>query len=141
MTGKTSLINAFLGNKFTDKYTATASDVFQSSMIHYGERFDIKISDFAGERESEIVSSKALQESDVIIVCYSVDDGESYESIRSFWAPQSQAIKRKAHLILVGLQSDKRSENNSMEYISEQEGRTLMREIHAEGFYECFCQK
>ncbi|KAK3094000.1 hypothetical protein FSP39_022769 [Pinctada imbricata] len=98
MAGKTSLINAFLGKKFTEKYTATTSDIHHGSTIRYGERFNVKIFDFAGEREPEFINSSALQESDVIIVCYSTDDRESYESIRSFWAPQLQKMKRKLNL-------------------------------------------
>lgn len=75
--------------------------------------------------------------SEVIVVCYSVADRDSFISVKSFWVPQLKALAKKRPIVLVGLQTDLRKSNNNQAYISSLEGRNVAMEIGADSFVEC----
>ena len=79
--------------------------------------------------------SSAVQDCDVLILCYSIADPDSFDNIRTSWIPELQTLKRRSRIILVGLQSDLRSSN--ADCVSLKEGQELCREIQADGFFEC----
>ena len=87
------------------------------------------------QRDSEMTYSSAVQECDVLIVCYSITDPDSFDNVRTSWIPELQTLKRRSRIILVGLQSDLRSSNSDC--VSLKEGQYLCREIQADGFFEC----
>ena len=49
MIGKSCFIKSFLGEKFSEKYVATTSEVYNGNIIVGGERFNIEIADIANE--------------------------------------------------------------------------------------------
>lgn len=78
----------------------------------------------------------SYKDSEVFIVCFSVIDRESYDSVRGFWVPEiKNFMGRKVPIILVGLQTDSRVD--SSEEISKAEGHVLAKEIGAERYIEC----
>ena len=87
------------------------------------------------QRDSEMTYSSAVQDCDVIIVCYSIADPDSFDNVRTSWIPDLQTLKRRSRIILVGLQSDLRS--GTSDYVSLKEGQELCREIQADEFFEC----
>ena len=79
----------------------------------------------------------------MFVVCYSVVDRESFESIKDFWVPEMKNnMHRKKPIILVATQTDLR---NTMGFdsdmpITEEEGHRLAKEIGADIYNECTLQ-
>ncbi|KAK3093109.1 hypothetical protein FSP39_011162 [Pinctada imbricata] len=137
MIGKSALIKAFLGEKFSHQYIATTSETHNGCVRYEGEKYNVEITDLAGEREEGVFSNDQFRNTDVFIVCYSVNDRESFDGIRSFWIPELCKQRNKPKIVLVGLQSDGRLKENAMEnHVSYMEGLLLQHEIKAIDFVE-----
>ena len=77
------------------------------------------------------------KDSEVFVVCYSVNDRDSFESVREFWIPEiKKFLGRKVPVILVATQTDTDFDPKE-DSVSSQEGQELARDIHAEHFVEC----
>lgn len=76
----------------------------------------------------------SYEDTEVFVVCYSVIDRESFESVKSFWIPEIKNNGPKKPIILVATQTDLC--NNEMDHVSEKEGKRLSKEIHADGYFE-----
>jgi GTPase SAR1 family protein len=81
-----------------------------------------------------------------VILCYSVTDRNSYNSIQQIWFPLTQVSNPKRPFFLLGLKTDIRdmkgwSENPSAtrptEFVSTEEGMLLASQIGASSFSEC----
>ncbi len=60
---------------------------------------------------------------DAFLVCFAVDNPESYENLRSKWVPEVRRYRPDAALILVGTKADLRSRSNCL-LVTTQEVRT-----------------
>lgn len=87
------------------------------------------------QRDVDSFTASNYKETDVFIICYSVVDRESYNSVREFWAPEIRNIAKKRPIILVATQTDLRKVTNS-QHVSRKEGDALAKFIYAECFME-----
>ena len=79
----------------------------------------------------------------MFVVCYSVTDRESFNSVRTFWLPEiRRVVGKKFPIILVATQTDNRGQKGQ-KTITKFEGLELADEIGADHFTECssFSQK
>ncbi len=60
---------------------------------------------------------------DVFLVCFAVDNRDSYENLRSTWVPEVRRHRPGAALIVVGTKTDLRDQSDSP-FITCQEVRT-----------------
>ena len=93
--------------------------------------------------------------SDVFIVCYSVVDRDSFESVESFWIPEIRKRCKKTPIILVATGRDIEDENGNVSEqeelnenvskqderlngnVSKQEGLNIMNKCRADYYVEC----
>ena len=95
---------------------------------------------FLLQHDYESLRAFTYKDSEALVVCYSVVDRESFESVREFWIPEMKRyMGRKKPVILVATQIDLRNTPNydTDMSVTEEEGAALAREIHAEAFIEC----
>lgn len=102
--GKSSLVQKFVNGKFDKTYIATLKDEYSAKVSTNGDVFSLNVSDIAGEHED--LSSIAT--SDIFIVCFSLVDDDSMDSVLNFWIPKIRAISKHSPIILAGTQSDLR---------------------------------
>lgn len=96
----------------------------------------IKIS-FILQHENQEVRCLSYKDTDVFVVCYSVNDKESFDNVKTFWVPEIRRVAgKKIPLILVAAQSDSRGQKGQ-DNITKFEGLELSDEIGAEHFTEC----
>lgn len=88
------------------------------------------------QHEDENTRIQAIADADVIIVCYSIVDRESFENVKSFWIHESRKYNKKKPVILVATQSDVRKENN-LDHVTDVEGQTMIKTINAEYYNKC----
>ncbi|KAL4238159.1 hypothetical protein ACF0H5_002870 [Mactra antiquata] len=135
LVGKTSLVKKFVHNKYTDSYVATVFDNFAGHVAVAGDKYTVSVFDTAGQRDYEGLRVFTYAQSDVVIVCYSAVDRDSYDNITEFWIPEIRNyIKKTIPIILVATQTDLCTNNNDS--VTAQDGEILAGKIGASMFLE-----
>ncbi|XP_034478449.1 uncharacterized protein LOC117784746 [Drosophila innubila] len=110
--GKTNLILSYLENRFNPQHVPTASDIYNADVNVNDNPVHLTLCDTAGQDTLDPLRELCYPDSDVFLLCFSVVKPESFESIKSKWAPKF--TKTKVALILVGTQADLRSNSNML---------------------------
>ena len=102
-----------------------------------GQKHTLNVLDNSGQHDYENIRSNSYKDTDVLVLCYSVADPESFESVSDFWVPElNNCHRHRKPIILVATQSDMRNDNDS-ESITTEEGEMLAKDIGADCFIEC----
>ena len=86
--------------------------------------------------QNEEKSARIQSITDVIVICYSAVDRDSFENVKSYWVPEVRKLNKKKPVVLVATQSDIRDENNS-NHVSDTDGQNLMKLINADYYNTC----
>lgn len=143
MVGKSSLSLAFTNEPSLGDYVATVFENYAGKTNVAGDEYTVGIFDSAGQHDYESLREFTYKDSEVFVVCYSVVDRESFESIKEFWVPEMKNnMHRKKPIILVATQTDLRNTTgfDSDMPVTEEEGRHLAKAIGAETYNECTVQ-
>ena len=91
------------------------------------------------QSDYESVRAYTYQESEVLVLCFSLCDRESFYSVVNLWLPEIQRhTKRRRPLLLVGTQMDLRAASaDPQEQVSTDEGSQLAKMIGADCYIEC----
>nr|KAG5694601.1 hypothetical protein BaRGS_015014 [Batillaria attramentaria] len=136
MVGKTCLTLSYTQKVFTDNYTATVFENYPVPLKVGGEEFVISLFDTAGQSDYEGLRAYTYQESEVLVLCFSVCDRESFYSVVNSWVPEMKRhTKRKRPILLVGTQIDLR--RGTEDEVSTEEGNRLANIIGADCYIEC----
>lgn len=140
MVGKTCLSLAFSRLSAPAEYIATVFENYVGKAHVNGDEYSVGIFDSAGQHDYASLRQFTYEDSDVFVVCYSVVDRDSFESVKEFWVPEMKPnIRRKKPVILVATQTDLRDTAgyDADMPVTESEGRTLAKSIGAVSFVEC----
>lgn len=106
-----------------------------------GHEHNLSILDNAGQHDYETMRLCSYKDIEVLVLCYSVVDRNSLESIKEFWVPEvNSSRRRRKPIILVGTQTDLRKDPttlSSLDHVSKDEGEMTAKEIGARAFIEC----
>jgi len=106
--GKTCVIKRFVEDKFVKYHLSTIGVDYSSKMIHlYDQDFKLKIWDTAGQERYHNITPQFYKGADGIIICYSVDNEESFSKVEE-WLKQikSNIQIEQVSLILIGNKCD-----------------------------------
>lgn len=88
------------------------------------------------QHEYTELRSFSYKDSEVLLLCFSVSDRDSFESIKEFWAPEVRDfLGKRVPVIVVATQTDTRSGLGGD--VSREEGERMAKEIGAERYLEC----
>ncbi|XP_048734874.2 ras-related C3 botulinum toxin substrate 3-like [Ostrea edulis] len=132
LVGKSCLVERFLGGDFTNEYVATLQDDYTTKCNLNGDNLNMNITDIAGEHED----LASLDVPDVYIVCFSLVDKDSMESVLNFWVPRIRSQSKHTPIVLIGTQLDKRRAHKKC-HISTEEGLSSAQSICAAAYVEC----
>lgn len=137
MVGKSAMIKAFLDHKEPESsYVATTIETHEGCLDVDGHKHSLNVLDNSGQHDYENIRLHSYKDSDVLVLCYSAVDPESFESISDFWVPELDNCHRhRKPIILVATQSDLRTDNTDI--VTTEEGEMLAKEIGADCFLEC----
>lgn len=137
MIGKTCLTLSYSTKRFIDEYTATIHDNYKVKVQKEGQDFPVSVFDTAGQNDFEDLRVYTYQESEVLVLCFSVCDRDSFASVFNSWIPEiKRHMKKKRPIILVGTQTDMRTGNKETE-VSREEGHAMAKLIGAVKYVEC----
>lgn len=141
-TGKTCLLMVYARNYYPTEYIPTVFENYVTEMHLEKKIVDLALWDTAGQEDYDRLRPLSYPDTDIAVICYSVDDRRSFEQVMSKWAPEVDHFCEGVPKLLVGLKADTRTaamaaSEESAKFVSAEEGQELAYKIGAYRFIEC----
>ncbi|CAD6194346.1 unnamed protein product [Caenorhabditis auriculariae] len=143
--GKTSLLKAYCTGCFSKEYVPTIFDHFETNVSVCNERHMLSLTDTSGKSEYERFRVLSFPKTDTFLLCFSVVTPESFEKVKSKFAPEIKQHCPTARIVVVGTQVDLRDDVDTVEKLAKDglrpvaktDGEQLARELGAFKYVEC----
>lgn len=134
--GKTALIIAYTTGSFPADYIPTVADKFQKNVMDTnGKYYSLSLWDTAGQEGYAKLRSLSYPDTNVFIICFSVDSQISFDNVRDEWLPELKEHAPQVPILLVGTKADLRSSKQCP--ISEEMGKAMSFNQQLAGYLEC----
>ncbi|EAL49965.2 Rho family GTPase [Entamoeba histolytica] len=134
--GKTCLLTRYRLNTFPEDYVPTVFENFVEQVSYKKGHINLQMWDTAGQEDFDRIRNRAYPDTDVFLICYAVDDQNSFENIEVKWISEVTHFCKEAKVVLVATKSDRRKDK-STDCISTAKGEELKTKIGAAAFCEC----
>ncbi|OAA48986.1 protein RHO3 [Beauveria brongniartii RCEF 3172] len=108
--GKTSLLNVFTRGYFPTVYEPTVFENYVHDIFVDSVHIELSLWDTAGQEEFDRLRSLSYDDTDLIMLCYSVDSKDSLENVESKWVGEIADNCAGVKLVLVALKCDLREQ-------------------------------
>ena len=143
--GKTCLLTVFSKDRFPDVYIPT---IFESSVANIevdGNQVELALWDTAGQEDYDRLRPLSYPDTDVIVMCFSIDSPDSLHNILKKWTPEVKHYCPNVPIILVGNKKDLRNDPAIVSELSKMkqspvntaDGKAMADKINAFNFLEC----
>ena len=117
--GKTNIISRYLKNEFTEgELSTTGANYAMKKLNINGANFQVNIWDTAGQERYRSVTKMFLQDSQILLLCYSITDRKSFEHL-NYW--YNLATEISGNNITLGVAANK-SDLFEKEQVKDSEG-------------------
>ncbi|XP_050069676.1 uncharacterized protein LOC126557823 [Anopheles maculipalpis] len=123
--GKTNLILSYIQDRFTHEYVPTAFDKYNVDVSVDGRPIGVTLCDTAGQDALDTLRQLCYPGSDVILLCFSVVQPESFRSLATKWQPEISKLKGVS-VVLVGTQSDLRNDQCTISKLQAQGEKPIL---------------
>ncbi|KAI5922273.1 putative RHO3 protein [Camillea tinctor] len=106
--GKTSLLNVFTRGYFPTVYEPTVFENYVHDIFVDNVHIELSLWDTAGQEEFDRLRSLSYDNTDVVVLCFSVDSKDSLENVESKWKGEIEENCPGVKLVLVALKCDLR---------------------------------
>lgn len=105
--GKTSIIN-FLRKNYNEHNESTVCNTYSHFLFdeENNRNYNLEIIDTSGLKDYVKVRKPAYVNANLIIICFAIDDLESFTNINDFWIPELNEFIPNTKRILIGLKND-----------------------------------
>ena len=143
--GKTCLIFAYAKGKFPDNYMPTVFDNYSTDLLIDGVPCTIGLWDTAGQEDYDRLRPLSYPQTDVFLICFSVDSPDSLECVKFKWCPEVLYFGQGLPFVLVGLKVDLRDDPATLRDLARkkrtpvtyEQGVQMAEEIGAFKYVEC----
>ncbi|XP_053393133.1 ras-related protein Rac1-like isoform X2 [Mercenaria mercenaria] len=141
--GKTCLLLSFTENAFPGEYLPEVICEPCQANVRVDERVcDLSIWDTAGQDEYDRLRPLSYSQTDIVLICFSLVERDSFENIRQKWYPEIKHYCPYTPIVLVGTKLDLRDNNNEKEKalnkdITHVEGMRLAQQVNVFKYLEC----
>lgn len=105
--GKTCLLVSYVQQKFPEIYVPTIFENYVSTVRSpTGKLIDLALWDTAGQEEYDRLRPLSYPDTDVILVCFALDNLISLQNVRDTWYPEVSHFCPGIPVVLVGTKSD-----------------------------------
>ncbi|KAM3125360.1 hypothetical protein CJJ07_001521 [Candidozyma auris] len=105
--GKTCLLVSYAQNKFPEIYVPTIFENYVTSVqAPNGKTIELALWDTAGQEEYDRLRPLSYPDSDIIVICFAVDNLTSLQNIKDTWFPEVNHFCPGVPVLLVGTKSD-----------------------------------
>ncbi|KAL6112549.1 uncharacterized protein ACO6RY_09285 [Pungitius sinensis] len=149
--GKTCLLIMFSKDQFPEVYVPTVFENYIADIEVDGKQVELALWDTAGQEDYDRLRPLSYPDTDVILMCFSIDSPDSLENIPEKWTPEVKHFCPKVPIILVGNKRDLRNDEPTRrelakmkqvqkplkEAVKTEEGKDMASRIGAFGYLEC----
>jgi len=143
--GKTCLLIVFSKDQFPEVYVPTVFENYVADIEVDGKQVELALWDTAGQEDYDRLRPLSYPDTDVILMCFSIDSPDSLENIPEKWNPEVKHFCPNVPIILVGNKKDLRQDEHTrrelakmkQEPVRSEEGRDMANRISAFGYLEC----
>ncbi|XP_060567607.1 transforming protein RhoA-like [Ruditapes philippinarum] len=143
--GKTCLLFVFSKDEFPEVYIPTVFENYVADIVVDGKEVEMVLWDTAGQDDYDRLRPLSYPETDVILMCFSVDNVDSLENISEKWAPEVKHFCPNVPIVLVGTKNDLRTDEatrlelakTKQEVVKVEDGRAMAARIGAFSYLEC----
>lgn len=128
-TGKSSVMRAISKNEFSREYMPTVFENFFTEItIDHKTIVKLSLWDTAGQDEYDRLRPLTYPETDVIVICFSVDSPESLRIIPEKWYPEVKHFCPDVPIILISNKSDLKNDQYTLDELRAQNQAPIDRE-------------
>merc|ERR1719273_2861663 len=143
--GKTCLLIVFSKDQFPEVYVPTVFENYVADIEVDGKQVELALWDTAGQEDYDRLRPLSYPDTDVILMCFSIDSPDSLDNIPEKWTPEVRHFCPNVPIILVGNKKDLRNDPNTIkelakmkqEPVKPEDGRTMAEKINAFAYLEC----
>jgi len=106
--GKTCLLVTFSKDEFPQVYVPTVFDTYVADIETDGVEVELALWDTAGQEDYDRLRPLSYPETDVVLICYAVDNPDSLMNVEERWCSEVRHYCPKIPIILVGNKKDLR---------------------------------
>lgn len=142
--GKTCLLFAFTKDEFPDKYIPTVFENYVSDIEVDGKSVELALWDTAGQEDYDRLRPLSYPDTDVILMCFSVDSHDSLENIHAKWVPEVQHFCPNVPFLLIATKKDLRNDpatrqalgRDKLDVIRPEQGKAMAEKVGAYAYLE-----
>jgi len=143
--GKTCLLIVFSKDQFPEVYVPTVFENYVADIEVDGKQVELALWDTAGQEDYDRLRPLSYPDTDVILMCFSIDSPDSLENIPEKWTPEVKHFCPNVPIILVGNKKDLRNDENvkwelqkmKQEPVKLDQGKEMAEKINAFNYLEC----
>ncbi|RVE72939.1 hypothetical protein OJAV_G00045270 [Oryzias javanicus] len=132
-------------DQFPEVYVPTVFENYIADIEVDGKQVELALWDTAGQEDYDRLRPLSYPDTDVILMCFSIDSPDSLENISEKWTPEVKHFCPNVPIILVGNKKDLRNDEHTrkelakmkQEPVKTEEGRDMAGRISAFGYLEC----
>ena len=100
--GKTCLYTVFTKDKFPELYVPKTFEGYVADIEVDGKQVELALWDTAGEKDYNKLRQLSYPDTDVILICFSIDSPSSLDNVLERWIPEVKQFCPNIPIILVG---------------------------------------
>uniref|UniRef100_H2Z2I6 Uncharacterized protein n=1 Tax=Ciona savignyi TaxID=51511 RepID=H2Z2I6_CIOSA len=143
--GKTCLLIVFSKDQFPEVYVPTVFENYVADIEVDSKQVELALWDTAGQEDYDRLRPLSYPDTDVILMCFSIDSPDSLENIPEKWTPEVRHFCPSVPIILVGNKKDLRNDTTTTKElakmkqcpVSNEDGVAMADKIGAYGYMEC----
>lgn len=117
--GKTSLLIVFAKGKFPEVYVPTVFDNYVADVEVDGRHVELALWDTAGQEDYDRLRPLSYPDSNVVLICYSVDLPDSLDNVMEKWVSEVLHFCQGVPFVLVGCKADLRDDPRIIQALRE----------------------
>jgi len=143
--GKTCLLIVFSKDQFPEVYVPTVFENYVADIEVDNKQVELALWDTAGQEDYDRLRPLSYPDTDVILMCFSIDSPDSLENIPEKWTPEVRHFCPTVPIVLVGNKKDLRFDDQTRKELSKskqepvrtEDGRAMAEKIGAYAYLEC----
>ncbi|XP_056619842.1 rho-related GTP-binding protein RhoB-like [Triplophysa dalaica] len=143
--GKTCLLTVFCKGEFPEVYLPTVFEGYVADVEVDTKQVELALWNTAGQEEYDRLRPLSYPDTDVILMCFSVDSPDSLQNITEKWVPEVKHFCPNVPVILVANKTDLRNDEivrselwrKKQEPVKTEDVRAMAARIGAQAYVEC----
>ena len=135
--GKSSLLLRYTTDIFTEQKIESVLDNYCAHIYTGGCHYNLLLWDVTGNESFKRMRPIAYAQTDVFLLCFSLDSPSSLESVCDKWNFEVKKSVPEAKVILVGLKEDLLYKKQGAQFVCKERTNAVAKMVGAQKYIEC----